>query len=490
VAESAKRGAARAEFNCMFAWVKKNARKEGIQAILSHKLDRICRNLRDAVRLQELDDVCGVKLVFVENQFGPGAAGQLSFNVMAAVAQYYSDNLQSEVRKGMDEKVRQGWLPAHAPFGYVNVQGNREEPIRPDPEKARIVCRIFELYARGDMTFKRLADRLQEDGYIYRSSQPRFCRTTLSYILNNRFYVGDIEWHGQLYPGKHRPLVSRHLFQACQDVLRGRNRRTGSPKIAYSGGLLRCAYCGAAITGEEIRRQLKDGSIRSHYYYKCRKTTDPDHPRVRWRQDQLEGAIVKELEELILPVEASEWVREALAEAFADTKEQRRRAKQAHKRRRADLKAMHDRLVTAYLQGTLDEAVFVEKANDLKSEMALVDEALQRAAEFDDADAEMALTVFDFSQQVVERWEHSEAATRRQILECVSSNRALSDVSLALTKRRPFDVIAERAFLGSGRGDWIRTSDLLTPSLEARLGSVIARHYSAFIILALTANPV
>ena len=93
IAESAKRGADREEFNKMFRWVKENARKNGVHAILAHKLDRVCRNMRDAVRLQELEDDCGVRLAFVENEFGPGAAGQLSFNVMAAVAQYYSDNL-------------------------------------------------------------------------------------------------------------------------------------------------------------------------------------------------------------------------------------------------------------------------------------------------------------------------------------------------------------------------------------------------------------
>ena len=87
VAESAKRGAERTMFNEMSAWVRANARREKIKAILSHKLDRVCRNMRDAVRLPELEDTCGVQLAFVDNQFGPGAAGALSFNVMAAVAQ-------------------------------------------------------------------------------------------------------------------------------------------------------------------------------------------------------------------------------------------------------------------------------------------------------------------------------------------------------------------------------------------------------------------
>lgn len=64
VAESAKRGSERRAFNEMFAWVKANAKREKIKAILSHKLDRVCRNMRDAVRLQELEDICGVQLAF------------------------------------------------------------------------------------------------------------------------------------------------------------------------------------------------------------------------------------------------------------------------------------------------------------------------------------------------------------------------------------------------------------------------------------------
>jgi len=163
VAESAKRGAERIAFNQMFAWIKANAKHDKIKAILSHKLDRVCRNMRDAVRLQELEDACGVQLAFVDNQFGPGAAGALSFNVMAAVAQYYSDNLRSEVLKGMDEKVRQGWPTGHAPFGYINVE-DRDEPVQPHPEKSRALVRVFELYASGTHTFQSLGTSLNAKG--------------------------------------------------------------------------------------------------------------------------------------------------------------------------------------------------------------------------------------------------------------------------------------------------------------------------------------
>ncbi|MBE7458247.1 MAG: recombinase family protein [Phycisphaerae bacterium] len=248
VAESAKRGAERLAFNEMYEWVRRNARKEGIGAVLAHKLDRVCRNMRDAVRMQELEDKVGVKLAFVDNQFGPGAAGTLSFNVMAAVSQYYSDNLRSEVIKGKDEKVRQGWLAGGAPYGYLNSP-DRNEPIQPHPQEAQTVLRIFELYAQGNNTFELLAEKLLKEGHVYRPSQPKFYRTAMSYILNNRFYIGEIKWHGEWLPGRHKPLIERTVFERCQDILHGRNRRTGKPEIPLAGGLFTCAHCGSAITG-------------------------------------------------------------------------------------------------------------------------------------------------------------------------------------------------------------------------------------------------
>lgn len=207
VAESAKRGAERHAFNQMIDWVKANAKRENLRAILSHKLDRVCRNMRDAVRMQELEDKHGVTLAFVENQFGPGPAGALSFNVMAAVAQYYSDNLRTEVLKGIDERTKQGWQHSRAPFGYLNVSDDRDEPIQPHPENAQAVVRLFELHSSGQHTFESLGRRLADEGFTYRASQPKFNRTAISYILNNRFYIGEIRRGGNHYQGRHQPLV-------------------------------------------------------------------------------------------------------------------------------------------------------------------------------------------------------------------------------------------------------------------------------------------
>jgi len=385
---------------------------------------------------------------------------------------YYSDNLRSEVIKGMDEKVRQGWPTGHAPFGYLNVD-DKEEPVIPHPEKGRTLERIFELYATGQYTFKSLADKLQAEGHVFRPSQPRFNRTALSYILKNRFYIGELHRNGQVYSGKYKLLIGRRTFDACQDILNGKNRRTGRPEIMLSGCVFRCEVCGYAITGEQIRRKLADGSRNVHVYYKCGNNHQPcDHPKVRWREEEMETAIVEQLDSIRIPSpDIADWLRDALQEAFADATYARTQWHNTLAKRKSELANMQERLLNGYLSGLVDEEVFQAKSSELKKEAEDVERQMDEAGDFDPKRGELALSVFDFSQNLANLWHGSNFAVRREILECVSSNRTLSGVSLALTKRRPFDYLAERPFLKNGRGD--------CPKFEPR--EIIGPYVSTFL---------
>lgn len=454
VAESAKRGVERTVFNEMFKWVKTNAKREKIKAILAHKLDRVCRNMKDAVRLQELEDDCSVQLAFVENQFGPGAAGALSFNVMAAVSQYYSDNLRTEVLKGMDERVRQGWPSGLAPFGYLNV-GDRDEPVQPHPVESKTLIRMFQLYATGKHTFETLSEKLAAEGFQYVPSQPRFNRTGLSHILRNRFYVGELHRNGNVYQGKYRLIIDRPTFHACQEILNGKNRRMSQQAHLFSGGLIRCAHCGFAMTGERIRR-FTGGKNREYVYYRCANNRAGDeHPHIRWREDHIEETIIKELASFKMPPHIADWFRVSIKAAFSDVEALQRQLKQTLSKRKSELEGMLDRLLNGFLAGNVDEKVFNAKSDEMKREAAEVEESLAKALKFDPEAPVRALALFDFSQNLVDLWKVSNSEQKREIIEAISLKRTLSDASLELAKRYPFGHLAEHANIENGRGERI-----------------------------------
>lgn len=457
VAESAKRNAFRTEFEGMLAWVRKNAKREDLRGIVCHKLDRACRNMRDAVRLQELEDELHIRPLFIDNQFGQGAAGQLSFNVMAAVAQYYSDNLRSEVLKGMNEKVEQGWLPANAPFGYINTTEDRNEPIKPHPERAPTVQRIFELYSRGGMTFETISDTLFNEGHTYQESIRKFHRTALSYILNNRFYIGEIVWHGRVFQGKHKPLIDDTTFQRCQDILSGKNRRTTKVNLPLAGGLLRCKYCGQAITGELIKRKLLSGGVREHVYYRCGNDVQgADHPKVRWNAEDLEKAIVEKLAVLKLPSqEITDWFCTSLKAALSDEVQYTRNRQTQLRKRQSELEPKRDRLLEVFLSGTIDKDTYEKKASEIKAELDRVQRDLSSETKVNSEFIGMAEAAFNLSQNAVPTWERSNWTVRRELLELFSLNRELSNVSLEFTWNKPFDLIANNPDFKDGRGDRI-----------------------------------
>lgn len=456
VAESAKRRAERTAFNEMLAWVRANARREGIKTILAHKLDRTCRNMRDAVRLQELEDAFGVQLAFVENRFDPGAAGCLSFNVMAAVSQYYSDNLRSEVLKGMEEKIRQGWPMGRASFGYKNIP-DKVCPIVPHPEKAKTVVRIFELFSTGQFTLDALGDRLVEEGHTFRGAYPRFNRTALAYILHNRAYIGEIVRKGVSHVAKFQPLVSRATFEACQAALKGRNRRTSTPELPYQGGVFRCALCGSMMTGEKIVRRRNDGSETRHVYYRCANNAPPpDHPVVRWKEADLEAAVIADLESLRIHDEVHALlIRSTLMAAFADVAKADADRRRVLTKRKSELKGRLDRLLNVFLEGAIEQADFSAKQGETRAELADLERQLGDQPSYDPKRGELALAVFDFMQNAADLWRRSNMAQKREILSAVALNRHVSDVKLVLEKRKPFGITAEGPSFHFGRSDRI-----------------------------------
>jgi len=73
--------------------------------------------------------------------------------------------------------------------------------IEVDSENARIVTRIFELYASGDYSLSTLRKQIRME------TGKTINRAYLHTILTNRFYLGTFEWRGNLYPGNHQTFT-------------------------------------------------------------------------------------------------------------------------------------------------------------------------------------------------------------------------------------------------------------------------------------------
>lgn len=96
-------------------------------------------------------------------------------------------------------------------------------------------------------------------------------------ILRSTFYYGEFEYpkgSGHWYKGKHKPIISKELFDTVQNKMRNEHTvRTQSKEFAFTK-MLTCGLCGSGITADEKFKKLKDGTTNRYVYYGCTKFKD------------------------------------------------------------------------------------------------------------------------------------------------------------------------------------------------------------------------
>ena len=161
--------AGRSDFGAMLQFLE---HQPSCRAILVEKTDRLYRNLKDWVTLDELGvEVHLVKEGVVLSEKSVSSE-KLVHGIKVLVAKNFIDNLSEETRKGMQEKARQGLWPSRAPLGNLNVtRVDGKRVIVPDPELGPLVARAFEWYVTGRYGITELTSKARDVGLVYRQSR-------------------------------------------------------------------------------------------------------------------------------------------------------------------------------------------------------------------------------------------------------------------------------------------------------------------------------
>jgi len=260
ISESASGRYQRNVFKEMLDYIDKN----NINIIICEKVDRLTRNLKDAVYINDWINADPKREVhFVKENCVLNKASKSNekfiWNIKVSVAQYYIDNLSEEVKKGQIEKIKQGWLPTKPPLGYKTTgeKGHKIHII--DKEKAPLVKKMFELYATGNYSLKRLVQTMYEEGLRTKGGY-RLVKSRLADLLSDPFYYGGIRWNNGVSQGKQEPLISKELFDGVQNILKQKNTPKYTKHFSLLKGLIRCDECGGLITWE---------TQKGHWYGHC-----------------------------------------------------------------------------------------------------------------------------------------------------------------------------------------------------------------------------
>ena len=211
-----------------------------VDVVVVYKIDRLTRSLFDFAKIVEAFDARGVSFVSITQQFNTTTSmGRLTLNVLLSFAQFEREVAGERIRDKIAASKKKGmWMGGLPPLGY----DVRDRKLVVNEEEAQTVLHIFRRYvelrsvralkAELDAAGIRSKHRTFADGTVYGGH--KLSRGALYLMLQNRIYRGEITHKGNAYPGEHKAIVDKALWDMVQAVLaENRINRTKGADAKY-----------------------------------------------------------------------------------------------------------------------------------------------------------------------------------------------------------------------------------------------------------------
>ncbi len=345
--------------------------------ILAWHPDRLARNSVDGGKIIYLLD-CGriSTLKFPTFWFEPTPQGKFMLNIAFGQSKYYVDSLSENTKRGLRQKVKRGEYPSLAPVGYLNDR--RIKSVVVDKKRAPIIRQAFELYAEGNHRLEDISDFLAQNNIVSKSGK-RIHITRTTFILKNPFYTGLFRYAGEIYEGKHEPIIAKKIFDKVQEVLeqKGRPRKKSKIEPQVFCGLLHCGTCGMMITGEYRIKRQKNGNEHHYIYYHCTKKNKSIkclEPCIR--QEVLDEKISSLLQKFSL---RSNWAEKLSARLKIDKEKSAQSVSAFVQENREKIKTINiklQRLLDGYLEQDIEREIYRQEKAKLLSEKKSLEEKI------------------------------------------------------------------------------------------------------------------
>lgn len=180
----------------------------------------------------------------------------------------YQDYAKEVLRRGRENAVKRGcYIMQNAPYGYDKVKIGKDHTLEPN-DSADVVRMVFEWYVNEDISWYRMAQRLEEMG-IPAPKGGKWHKEVLSRMVRNKHYIGKVVYNSRptvtviengerktrrmksadedciIAEGKHPAIIDMDLWEKAQEKARNAPRlRSGKELVNVLSGLLRCSCCG------------------------------------------------------------------------------------------------------------------------------------------------------------------------------------------------------------------------------------------------------
>ena len=285
-----------------------DARLGKFDLIVTKEISRFSRNTLDSIKYTRELLSYGVAVLFVNDNINTAQSdSELRLTIMASMAQDEIRRLSERVKFGMNRAIERGEILGNdLLYGYKKDRDSGILNII--EEEAKVVRRIYELYAVEQLTLSKIAKTLNNEG-VKTCQNKKWCISTISRMIENPKYKGyycakkseivdymtkKIKYFEKgdwvIYEDKIRipPIVDEDLWDRANNrlmlrkkafMMRKEDKNIYKNRYLYSAKIY-CAKHNTVFHRREFRKNKKDITWVCSLYLKNGKTAC-DSPNIR-----------------------------------------------------------------------------------------------------------------------------------------------------------------------------------------------------------------
>ncbi len=285
-----------------------DARSGKFDLIVTKEISRFSRNTLDSIKYTRELLSYGVAVLFVNDNINTAMPdSELRLTIMASMAQDEIRRLSERVKFGMNRAIERGEILGNDMlYGYKKDKDTGVLNIIEN--EAKIVRRIYELYAVEELSLSKISKTLNSEG-LKTCQKKKWCISTISRMIENPKYKGyycarkseiidymtkKIKYFEKddwvIYEDKSRipPIVNEDLWKRANTrlmtrkkafVMRKKDKSIYKNRYLYSAKIY-CAEHNTVFHRREFRKNKKDITWVCSEYLKNGKTTC-DSPNIR-----------------------------------------------------------------------------------------------------------------------------------------------------------------------------------------------------------------
>lgn len=449
--------------------------------IICWKLDRLARNPVDGGSIIWAIKQHGIKVMTPAQSYAREDDNIILMYIEFGMAQKYVDDLSKNVKRGLKTKIENGWYPGYAPVGYLNntVKISGENNLIKDPERFSLVRRMWDMMLTGQHSTAQIL-QIANEQWGFRTQPSRktggkaLARSVIYRMFSQPFYYGWFEYpkgSGQLYQGKHEPMVTEAEYDRVQILLgrKGNPRPKTQLEFAFTG-LIRCGSCASRVTAEE-KHQLRCDNCHSkfayrsrdvcprcetsiekmnrptfhHYtYYHCTRSQNRHCPEKYVSATELERQVAEYFARIHVSEKFREWAVKYLHELHEKEGRTRNEVVRTQQKTYQECLRRLENLVKLKTSpanvddSLLSDAEYGQQRVELLKEKAALETLLQGNGCLVDQGLKLTEQTLEFANTAQARFVLGNAKAKKELLAVVGSNLMLKGNTLIIEAKKPF----------------------------------------------------